>query len=120
MRVDRLLRKKFLIDVRKSAGMIAQELRDENLADVSRITVSRRLTDVELFGRIGVKKPLISKKNQRADCNLPRIIKTGLCRTGKKYYFLMNQNLNYLEVTENSMFDALLVPDMIVNIKYQQ
>lgn len=46
--------------------MIAQELRDENLADVSRITVSRRLRNVGLFGRIGVKKPLITKKNQIA------------------------------------------------------
>jgi len=45
--------------------MIAQELRDENLANVSRITISRRLRDIGLFGRIGVKKPLINKKNRR-------------------------------------------------------
>ncbi|XP_072762585.1 uncharacterized protein [Anoplolepis gracilipes] len=42
-RVDKLIRRKSVVDVRKTAGMIAQELRDENLADVSRITVSRRL-----------------------------------------------------------------------------
>ncbi|XP_072766507.1 uncharacterized protein [Anoplolepis gracilipes] len=117
-RVDKLIRRKSVVDVRKTAGMIAQELRDENLADVSRITVSRRLRDIGLFGRIGVKKLLISKKNWRA--RLPRIIKTGLCRIGKKYYSLMNPSLNYLEVTENSMFDDPLVPDTIPNTKYQQ
>lgn len=46
--------------------MIAQELRDENIVDVSRITIARLLRDVGLFSQIGVKKSLISKKNQRA------------------------------------------------------
>ncbi|CAL1671580.1 unnamed protein product [Lasius platythorax] len=49
-RVYKLIRRKSVVDVGKTAGMIAQELRDENLADVSRITVSRRLRDIGLFG----------------------------------------------------------------------
>lgn len=87
VRVDRLLRKKSLIDVRKSAGMIAQELRDENLADVSRITVSRRLRDIGLFGRIGVKKPLISKKNQRARLQFAENHKDWTVQDWKKVLF---------------------------------
>lgn len=65
VQVNRLIRKKSVVDIRKTAGLIVQELRNENLADVNHITVSRRLRDVGLFGRIGVKKPLITK-NQRA------------------------------------------------------
>jgi hypothetical protein len=53
-------------DVKKSAAEIARELQDENLADVSRSTVTRRLHDVGFFGRRGIKKPLISKKNKKA------------------------------------------------------
>ncbi|CAK9829579.1 Transposable element Tcb1 transposase, partial [Anthophora retusa] len=56
-RVDKQIRRKSVVDV---------ELHDENLADVSRTKVSRRLRDVGLFGRVSVKKPLISTKNQRA------------------------------------------------------
>lgn len=36
------------------------------MADISRSTVSRRLNQVGLFGRVGVKKPLISMKNKKA------------------------------------------------------
>lgn len=66
LRVDKLIKRKSVADVRKNARTIAQELRDENLADVSRSTVSRRLLAVRLYGRVGVKKPLIRKKNQMA------------------------------------------------------
>lgn len=66
LRVDKVIRRKSVIDVRKTAREIAQELHDENLADVSRSTVTRRLHKVGLFGRVGVKKPLIRKKNQMA------------------------------------------------------
>lgn len=66
---------------------IAQELRDENLADVSRITVSRRLRDVGLFGRIGVKKPLISKKNQRARLQFAENHKDWTVQDWKKVLF---------------------------------
>ncbi|CAK9806109.1 hypothetical protein ANTPLA_LOCUS4770 [Anthophora plagiata] len=61
-----VIRRKSVVDVRKIACVIGQKLRDENLADVSRITVSKRLRDVGVFERVGVKKPLISTKNQRA------------------------------------------------------
>jgi len=41
------------VDVKKAAE-IARELKDENLANVSCSTVTRRLHDVGLFGRIGI------------------------------------------------------------------
>lgn len=47
---------------KKNAAVIARELREEKLADISQRTVSCRLTEVGLFGCVGVKKPLISKK----------------------------------------------------------
>ena len=66
VRVNKIIKRKSTKDVKKTASEIAQEIRDENLANVSRSTVSRRLHDVGLFERVGVKKPLISKKNQKA------------------------------------------------------
>lgn len=52
--------------MKKNSAIIALELKkkhEENLANTSRSTVSRRLTEVGLFGHVGVKKPLISEKN---------------------------------------------------------
>ncbi|XP_072764631.1 uncharacterized protein [Anoplolepis gracilipes] len=86
-RVDKLIRRKSVVDVRKTACMIAQELRDENLADVSRITVSRRLRDIGLFGRISVKKPLISKKNPRARLQFAENHKDWTVQDWKKVLF---------------------------------
>lgn len=65
-KVDRIIKRKSTADVKKTAAEIAREIQDENLANVSRSTVTRRLHDVGLFGRIGIKKPLISKKNKKA------------------------------------------------------
>lgn len=65
-KVDRIIKLKSTADVKKTAAEIARDIQDENLANVSRSTVTRRLHDVGLFGRIGIKKPLISKKNKKA------------------------------------------------------
>lgn len=65
-KVDRIIKRKSTADVKKTTTEIARELKDENLANVSRSTVTRRLHDMGLFGRIGIKKPLISKKNKKA------------------------------------------------------
>jgi len=65
-RVDLVIKRKSIANVKKTAAEIARELQDENLADVSRSTVTRRLYDVGLFGCIGIKKPLISKRNKKA------------------------------------------------------
>lgn len=65
-KVDRIIKRKSTADVKKTAAEIARDIQDENLANVSRSTVTRRLHDVGLFGRIGIKKPLISKKNKKA------------------------------------------------------
>lgn len=63
--VDRIIKRKSVADVKKTAAEIACELKDENIANVSHSTVIQRLHDVGLFGRIGIKKPLISKKNKK-------------------------------------------------------
>lgn len=51
---------------------IFRELREENLADVSRSTISRRLKEVGLIERAGVKKPLITAKNRKARLKFAR------------------------------------------------
>lgn len=56
----------------RSAGDIADELRRQNIANVSRVTVSRRLHECGLYGRAAVKKPFISKKNKRARLEFAR------------------------------------------------
>lgn len=51
---------------------ISRELREENLADVSRSTISRRLKEMGLMGRAGVKKLLITAKNRKARLKFAR------------------------------------------------
>lgn len=65
-KVDHIIKRKSTADVKKTAAEISCELQDENLVNVNRSTVTRRLHDVGLFGRIGIKKPLINKKNKKA------------------------------------------------------
>lgn len=65
-RVDKIIKTKSIADVKKTAVDISRELREEYLADVSRSTISRRLKEVGLIGRVGVKKPLITAKNRKA------------------------------------------------------
>lgn len=65
-RIDRIIKRKSVADSKKTASDIAAELQEENVANISRCTVSRRLHDVGLFGRVSVKKPLINKKNKVA------------------------------------------------------
>ena len=72
-KLDRIIKCKSTADVKKTAVEIARELKDENLANVSRSTVTRRLHDVGLFGRIGIKKPLISKKNKKTRLQLEEV-----------------------------------------------
>lgn len=71
-RVDKMIKRKSVADVKKTAMDISRELREENLADVSRSTISRRLKEVGLVGRVGVKKPLISVRNRKARLNFAR------------------------------------------------
>lgn len=66
VRVDRLIKGKSTADHRKTATNIPRGLEEESHANINRRTVSRRLHQVGLIGRVGVKKPLISKKNRRA------------------------------------------------------
>lgn len=65
-RDDRVIKNKSTKDPFKTASQIAVELRKEGVADVSRMTVSRRLHNVGLFGRVAAKKPFISEKNRKA------------------------------------------------------
>lgn len=64
-RLDNKIYQKSAADVRKNAADISRELAVEGLAVVSPTTVARRLREKGLYGRIGVKKPLISPKNRR-------------------------------------------------------
>ena len=65
-RENRIIKRKSTSDVKKTAAAIARELCEEGVVNISRSTVTRRLHDVGLYGRVAVKKPLISKKNQKA------------------------------------------------------
>src|SRR5580765_5927910 len=64
-KLDGIIKRKSSADIKKTAAEIACDLKDENLANVSRSTVTRKLHDVGLFGRISIKKSLISKKNKK-------------------------------------------------------
>ncbi|EFN88326.1 hypothetical protein EAI_14919, partial [Harpegnathos saltator] len=52
--VDKINKRKSIADVRKTAMEISRELREENLADISRNTISRYLKEV--LGRADVRK----------------------------------------------------------------
>ncbi|KAK2575431.1 hypothetical protein KPH14_000807 [Odynerus spinipes] len=58
-RINRIIKRKSIADPKKTAVDIATELEAENVANISRYTVSRRLHDIGLFGRVSTKKPLI-------------------------------------------------------------
>lgn len=49
---------------------ICRELRKENKADVGRLTVSGRLIQVGLLGRVNRKVPFFSKRNEKARLDL--------------------------------------------------
>jgi len=93
-KVDRVIKRKSTADVRKTAAQIVRELQDENLADVSRSTVTRRLHDVRLFGRIGIRKPLISKKNRKARLQFAKIHKNWTVKDWKKVAFSDESKFN--------------------------
>ncbi|EFN86483.1 hypothetical protein EAI_03076, partial [Harpegnathos saltator] len=63
--IDKIIKRESVADIRKTAMDISRKLRDENLADVSRSIISRRLKEVDFLQRAGVKKPLISAKNKK-------------------------------------------------------
>lgn len=70
-KVDRIIKRISQSDPRKSSREIANELRQSNII-LSARTVRRRLVHMGLFGRIAVKKPLISKKNRKARLEFAR------------------------------------------------
>lgn len=86
-RVDKIIRRKCVIDPRKTAARVSQELRIENLADISRSTVSRRLKVVGLIGRIGAKKPLISAKNKKARLDFAKKYQHWTASDWRKVFF---------------------------------
>jgi len=72
VRVDRVIKRKSTADVHKTAAELCRELREEKIADISRSTVTRRLHEENLFGRIGSRKPLVSAKNRKARLEFAR------------------------------------------------
>lgn len=64
--VDRIIKKLSTSDVRKSATVIKNELREVYNVDIHVSTVKRRLTLFGLHGRRPAKKPAISLKNKKA------------------------------------------------------
>ena len=80
--------------------------------------MSRRLHDVGVFGRIRFKKPLISKKNQKARLKFAQKYEHWTPKQWSKVLFLTNQNLIFLEVREKSLFDVQKTQDMILGIKF--
>ena len=120
VRVDKIIKRKSTADPRKTASDIARELKQENHITVIWCTVSRRLNDVGLIGRVAVKKPFISKKNQKAQLILLSNIESGFWKIGRESLFRMNRSSICLGTLADDMFDVLLVHGMIVGTKYPQ
>lgn len=66
-RTDRVIRLWSVADVKLTAAEIARKLYEQRVSKVStsRSTVTRRIHEFGLFGRIGAKKPSISEKTER-------------------------------------------------------
>lgn len=60
--VDRITRRKAVDVPHKNLLPISRDLRNKNNAEISRNTMSRFLSDVVNFGKIGIKKSFIRKK----------------------------------------------------------
>lgn len=65
-KIDRIIKKLSTSDVRMSAVMIKNELKEKYGIDIHVSTVKRRLKVSGLHGRRPVKKPLICKKNRKS------------------------------------------------------
>jgi hypothetical protein len=94
-RVDRITKTKSPQDFWKAVTTIARELSDKGFANVSRMTVSRRLGDMGLFDRIGAKKSFISAKNKKARLEFAMEHRNWTIRNWKEMRFWTNLNLTF-------------------------
>ena len=62
---DRILQRKVRTNRRKSAASVKAELESELKVIISESTVSRRLHEVGLYGRVASKKSYVNKINRR-------------------------------------------------------
>ena len=81
-------------DHKKTAVDIANELHQENIVKVSRYTVTRRLHEAGLFGRVSSKKPLISKKNRMARLKFAKKYRNWTFEDWKKIIFSDESKFN--------------------------
>ncbi len=63
MRQDKLIHRLSVADPRKTAVDITKEIKEYYKVDIHSNTTKRRLREMGLYGRHGVKKPYVSKKN---------------------------------------------------------
>ena len=115
-----MIEREAAVDVMKNAAIIVRELREENLADISQSTVSRRLREVGLFGCIGVRKPFINKKNKKARLEFAKKHQSWTVEEWKKVLFRTKLKLIYLEMMVEDMFDDQKALEMILDIRYEQ
>lgn len=71
-RMDQTILRISKLDPRKSSGQIKNEISEQFGIEVTSRTVRNRLRDGGLYGRVAVKKPLLSKKNRKARMEFAR------------------------------------------------
>lgn len=114
-RIDNAIKRKWNGDPRKTVSDIANELREESGLNISRMTVSRRLHEFGLFGRVGAKEPLESKKKSKGALSVCSwSSRLDILNSGKMSFFSDESKFNlygsdgkkYIRHPKNTRFDS--------------
>jgi hypothetical protein len=73
--------------------------------------VKRRLNEVDFFGRVAIKKPLLCKQNKRKRLEWGRKHHIGQFSNGKKSSGPMNPNSRSLDPKGVHMFEGLVASE---------